>query len=330
MRLPQTLWRDQRAVHRDRVRYCMADPRDRKRHDGGRGLDWFRGKRILLWTRKPGMGDMAMNAMCCDILRRVHGLDVWFGCRGNKYDREFPSFLDGVPCFPYRPDLHAHPLPKETPPRGYEGGLDHTGARVPFDFVLDFRYHIHAPANTLFQCLREFGVRRLAAPYGGLPVRHLPEAGAPHDVVLSLHCGGWKPLRAYRHGVELAERLRAEGLSVLDVGERLSDRSFGLRELLAETRAARLFIGVESGAAHLVSGVHRQALILQAGIHRSAFWNVYARTHVVEGEWPCGGRACRARRHEECERAEGVCIDRYAPEDVARLALTLLGKEISA
>lgn len=28
-------------------------------------------------------------------------------------------------------------------------------------------------------------------------------------------------------------------------------------------------------------------------IHRSDFWNIYDRTHVVEKDWPCGGRKCR-------------------------------------
>lgn len=325
MDLSPRFWKRQESIKRDRERFCRINAGDPRDYDGGRGLDWFRGKRILLWTRKPGMGDMAMNAMCCDILRRDHGLDVWFGCRGNKYDREFPGFLRNVPCHSYSPNLHSHPLPRlDEPPRGYEGGTDHAGNALPFDFIIDFRYHIHAPANTLFQCLREFGIREFRGAYPGLPVHNLPETDDAPDVVLSLHCGGWKPVRAYRRGAELAQRLRAEGLKVLDISERLPDPGFKLVHLLSEVKAARLFVGVESGATHLVSGVHRKALILQAGIHRSAFWNIYERTHVVEGEWPCGGRACRVRTHEQCLQPDGVCIDRYAPKDLATLTLTLI------
>jgi len=121
--------------------------------------------------------------------------------------------------------------------------------------------------------------------------------------------------------------LRAEGLRVLDLSERLSDPGFKLCHLISEVKAARLFVGVESGAAHLVSGVHRKALILQAGIHQSAFWNIYERTYVVEVDWVCGGKACRVRTHEQCLKPDGVCIDRYAPKDIAKLAVKLLQED---
>lgn len=326
MKLPRSAWLDQNEVTRERLRYCSVDSQAVAVLNGGRGLDYFRGKKILLWTRKPGMGDMVMNAICCDVLRRYHGLDVTFGCRGNFYDCEFPAFLDNIPCYTYQPNLREFPLPDQVGPRGYEGGVDYTGAKIPFDFVLDFRYQIHEPVNTLFQCLREFGVERLETPCEGLPVRNLPNVERPYDVVLSPHCGGWRPLRAYRHGDDLASLLRERGLSVLNVSDRLSDPTFRLSSMLAEVREAKLFIGVESGATHLVSGVHKQAIILQAGIHRSAFWNVYARTHVIEADWTCGGRKCRVRSHENCVVPDGVCIDRFAPEDVMELAIELLDR----
>ncbi|OYW71341.1 MAG: hypothetical protein B7Z37_28065 [Verrucomicrobia bacterium 12-59-8] len=288
---------------------------------------YFRGKRILLWTRKPGLGDMVMNAICCDILRREHGLDVWFGCRYNPYDRDFPEILKGIPCYKYQPDLRTHPLPNQAEPRGYAGGKDYAGQKHPFDFILDFRYHMHLEVNTLFQCLEEFGVSRMKVPCDGLPVHNLPGIGKTYDVVLSPDCGGWKPVRAYRRGVDLEVLLNKRGISVLNLSRSASHAKLRLPEVLAHVKAAKLFIGVETGPTHLVSGVHQQALVLQSGIHRSAFWNIYARTHVVEKEWACGGRKCQVRKHDECVIPEGVCMDRYAPEDIAELACELISNK---
>jgi len=55
--------------------YCTKFADNRKY----RSLNFYKGKKILLWTRKPGLGDMVMNAICCDILRNEYGLDclVW-------------------------------------------------------------------------------------------------------------------------------------------------------------------------------------------------------------------------------------------------------------
>lgn len=290
-------------------------------------MSFFKNKRILLWTRKPGLGDMVMNAICCDILRRQHGLDVWYGCRHNPYDRNFPNFLNGIPCYKYQPDLREHPLPEQMEPRGYAGGLDHTGEMHPFDFILDFRYHIGLEVNTLFQCLEEFGVKRLVVPCKGLPVRNLPPVEVPYDVVLALECGGWKPVRAYRRGAELEMLLRDAGLRVLNLSRAVVKPALKLVEILAQVKVAKLFIGVETGVTHLVSGVHKQALIIQSGIHRSAFWNVYDRTRVVEMAWPCGGRKCRVRRHEECLMDGGVCMDRFAPHDIAAMAMSMIQKK---
>jgi hypothetical protein len=267
---------------------------------------------------------MAMNAICCDILRNEHGLDVWFGCRGNPCDREFPEILAGVPCYSYAPNLQNHPLRDNDVPRGFEGGVDHTGTQHPFDFILDFRYSIGSPLNTLFQCLREFGVLSLTVPCAGLRVQNLAASDDRYDVVLCTNSGGWKPVRGYRRGAELAECLRQRGLTVCDLAQRNIQRDFGLKRLLSLVQQARLYIGVETGPTHVVSGVHRRALVIQSGIHVSAFWNVYDRTHVVEADWSCGGRQCQVRRHEQCTIPEGVCIDRFAPEHLADLALELL------
>ncbi|HCN29388.1 MAG TPA: hypothetical protein DIT64_11680 [Verrucomicrobiales bacterium] len=320
------MWRSQASIHEERRRYCKisAKPDAARNLPSNRSLSYFRGKKILLWTRKPGLGDMVMNAMCCDILRRQHGLDVWYGCRHNPHDRDFPKILKGIPCYRYQPDLREHPLPEQPVPRGYEGGVDHQGGRHPFDFILDFRYHMHRQVNTLFQCLEEFGVGQMRVPYQGLPVRGLPAAARPYDVVLCTNCGGWKPVRAYRRGDELAELLRQRGYTVLNLSEGGVQKRLRLADLLAQVKAAKLYIGVETGPTHLVSGVHRKALILQSGIHPSAFWNVYDRTFVIEKSWNCGGRKCRVRRHEECVMEEGVCMDRLAPADIADVADQLI------
>jgi hypothetical protein len=319
--VPQKAWLSQESIHKDRERYTILRPlrEDRRQH---RSLSFFKDKRILLWTRKPGLGDMVMNAICCDILRRQHGLDVWYGCRYNPYDREFPEFLKAIPCYRYQPDLRVHPLPQM--PRGYEGGIDHVGQNHPFDFIMDFRYHIGLERNTIFQCLEEFGVNRLPVPCQGLPVHNLPKVERSYDVVLALDCGGWKPVRSYRRVTELEQKLREAGLSVLNLSRAVMKPALGLVEILAHVKAAKLFIGVETGITHLVSGVHRKALVVQSGIHRSAFWNVYSNTYVIEANWPCGGRKCRVRKHEECKVDGGVCIDRFAPSDIATLAISLM------
>lgn len=317
------LWRSQDEIHRDRRHFSQSV--NFPNRSGHHSLGFFKNKRILLWTRKPGLGDMAMNAICCRILRDQFNLDVWYGCRHNPYDRDFPRILKGVPCYKYQPDLRGFPLPTQPAPRGYEGGLDYMGQKHPFDFIIDFRYEIHRELNTVFQCLEEFGVQQLPLPCGGLQVHRLPRAKETWDVVLSPDAGGWKPVRAYRRGGELEEALKRRGLSVLNISKTSGQgHAFKLPELLALVESAKLYIGVETGPTHLVSGVHRQALILQTGIHRSAFWNIYDRTHVVEKDWPCGGRKCRVRQHSECPQEEGVCIDRFAPEDIADLALQLI------
>lgn len=318
--IPPDQWRSQCLIHMDREKYTQNQG-----SPNHRSIGFFRNKRILLWTRKPGLGDMAMNAICCDILRRQFDLDVWYGCRFNPYDREFPKVLKGVPCYKYQPDLRRYPLPTQASVRGYEGGLDYMGQKHPFDFIIDFRYEIHRELNTLYQCLEEFGINQLPLPCAGLPVHKLPHVQQTWDVVISPDAGGWKPVRAYRRGAELEAALRKRNLSVLNISKSSGQGHFlKLPELLAHVQAAKLYIGVETGPTHLVSGVHRQALILQAGIHLSAFWNVYERTHVVEKLWSCGGRKCRVRKHEQCEQLDGVCMDRYAPDDIADLALQLI------
>ncbi len=319
--IPPAAWRPQSLIRRDRVLYSATSPENLRKH---RDMGFFKEKRILLWTRKPGLGDMVMNAICCDILRREHGLDVWYGCRYNPSDRHFPDFLKDIPHYKYQPDLRTHPLPNQRPPRGYEGGVDYRGEKVPFDFVLDFRYHMYLKVSTLYQCLEEFGVSRLSVPCEGLPVHNLPDVPASYDVVLCLDCGGWKPVRAYRRGEELEAALHKRGLSVLNLSRSATSARFSLAEVLAHVKAAKLYIGVETGPTHLVSGVHQKALILQSGIHSSAFWNVYDRTHIVEKTWPCGGRNCQVRTHEQCTQPDGVCMDRYAPHDIAELAVNLI------
>lgn len=319
--LPRSAWRTQEEIHRDRLRYSrLVDSKQKPPPSGKRDLNWFRNKRILLWTRKPGLGDMVMNAMCCDFLRRHAGLDVWFGCRNNPYDRHFPPLLSSVPSYQYQPDLNKYPVPKE--PRGYEGGVDHTGAEHPFDFIMDFRYDIHSFTNTLFQSLSEFGLKSVPVPFHGLNFLGLPKVESPYDIVIQPNCGTWKPVRSYRRHEELVARLCAQGFSVLNLADH--GRSLSLARVLAEVKAARLYIGVETGISHLVAGVHKQAIIIQAGIHRSAFWNIYDRTHIVEAAWPCGGRLCQARKHDECHQNDGVCVDRFSPEDITDLTTELL------
>lgn len=326
--LPITAWRTQVDIRKDRERYSCQD-QTKQLTELHRPLTYYKGKRILLWTRKPGLGDMVMNAICCDILRRQHGIDVWFGCRGNPYDRHFVEFLKGIPSYGFQPDLTSHPLPNQLPPRGYEGGLDHTGQKHPFDLIIDFRYHVGLEKNTLFQCLEEFGVSRLKVPCSGLPVHNLPQTREIYDVVLGLDCGGWKPVRGYRRGAELEKLLRKAGFKVLNLSKSVTKPPMKLSEILAHVSAAKLYIGVETGLTHLVSGVHQKALVIQAGIHRSAFWNVYDKTHVVEGMWSCGGRRCKVRKHQECKIAEGVCIDRFAPGDIGVLATKFIGTDMS-
>src|SRR6478609_2073465 len=97
--ITRALWRSQSEIFRDREKYTSLA---HKKNTRKISMEYFRGKRILLWTRKPGLGDMVMNAICCDILRREHGLDVWFGCRYNPYDRDFPEILKGIPCYKYQ------------------------------------------------------------------------------------------------------------------------------------------------------------------------------------------------------------------------------------
>lgn len=325
VRAPSSTWKSQSEIESDRVRYTKCVRNITK--SVNLPFSFFRNKRILLWTRKPGLGDMAMNAICCDVLRNQFGLDVWYGCRHNPYDRDFPVILQGVPCYKYQPDLRRYPLPVQNQQRGYEGGLDYIGQKHPFDFIIDFRYEIHRESNTIFQCLEEFGIQRLMLPCAGLQVHRLPKVKNTWDVVLCPDAGGWKPVRAYRRGSELEEALKRRGLSVLNISKTSGQgHVFKLPELLAQVQAAKLYIGVETGPTHLVSGVHRQALILQAGIHLSAFWNVYDRTHIVEMKWPCGGRKCRVRQHSDCKQPEGVCIDRFDPSDIADLALELIQK----
>lgn len=316
-------WLSQEAINSARERYTRISDADSRLI--GRPLQYFKNKRILLWTRKPGLGDMVMNAICCYLLRQQFGLDVWYGCRFNSHDRFFPVLLKGVPCYKYQPDIQRYPLPKQASPRGYEGGLDHVGQMHPFDFIIDFRYHIHREYNAIFQSLMEFGVHELKIPCSGLPVHNLPEVSEYYDVIISPDCGGWKPVRGYRRSSELEAALRQRGFSVLNISRESGvGHILKIPELLAHAKAARLYIGVETGPTHLVSGVHKKAIVVQSGIHRSAFWNVYERTHVIESVWPCGGRKCHVRRHEQCEVREGVCIDRFSAKDIADLAVELL------
>lgn len=305
-------WRLAAEIDQDRLRYCTGRP-----FKNARDFQFYLGKRVLLWTRKPGLGDMAMNAMCCDILRNQHGLDVWYGHRNNPGDRQFPELLKDVPCYAYNPDLRKYPLRNDVAPRGYCGGIDHCGERHPFDFIIDFRYQIGTEHNALFQCLSEFGVPQLAVPCRGLRVTNRLPRTDRYDVVLCASSGGWKPVRAYRRADELLHELRRRELSVCDLSRTNIQRELGARQLLALVKRARVYVGVETGPRHLVSGVHRRAVVIQSGIHLSAFWNVYARTHVVEAAWPCGGRLCRVRKHQECTIADGVCMDRFAPADIA-------------
>jgi SAM-dependent methyltransferase len=284
-----------------------------------RELDFYRGKRILLWTRKPGLGDRVMNAICCDLLRNRYGLDVWFGLQNDAGDREFPELLEGVPHYPYSPDLRRDPLADHRAPRGFEGGIDHCGARHPFDFIIDFRYAVHSPYNAIFQCLMEFGIRKLDLPLAGFRVKNLPAPRERYDVVVCSTCAGWKPVRAYRRADELVAILRGKGMKVCDLSQTNIRTELGTAQLLSLVAAAGVYVGVETGPTHLVSGVHRQAVAIQSGIHKSAFWNIYDRTHVVEADWACGGRRCHVRRHEQCVIPEGVCIDRFAPRDLAQL-----------
>src|SRR5690606_25044587 len=111
--------------------------------------------------------------------------------------------------------------------------------------------------------------------------------------------------------------LRDRGLKVLDLAETNVRNHLGSAKLLSIVRAAKVYVGAETGPTHLVSGVHRRAVVIQSGIHNSAFWNVYDRTHVVEARWECGGRKCRVRKHAECRISEGVCVDRFDPGDLA-------------
>lgn len=312
--LPRCNWKSPDVILTERVQYATSHSTQPFRE-----LSFYRGKKILLWTRKPGFGDRVMTAICCQLLRERFGLDVWMGIWNDARDREFSAVVAGVPFYEYRPDVRGFPLKDHAVPRGFEGGNDHTGAKHPFDFIIDFRYQVHSSYNAIFQCLMEFGVRQLDIPISGLQVHNLPRSTAEYDVVLCTNCGGWKPVRAYRRRSELVELLCAQGLSVLDLAASDVCRAFGTAQLLAIVKNSRVWVGVETGPTHLVSGVHRQAIVIQAGIHASAFWNIYDRTIVIESDWSCGGRQCQVRRHAECSIPEGVCIDRYAPADIVKL-----------
>ena len=130
-----SVWKSPEQIAAERVAATTS-----RSTDPFRDLDFYRGKRILLWTRKPGLGDRVMNAICCDLLRNRYGLDVWFGYRADPRDRDFPQVLDGVPHYRYAPNLRSFPLGDHRVPRGYSGGVDYRGERHPFDFIIDFRY----------------------------------------------------------------------------------------------------------------------------------------------------------------------------------------------
>jgi hypothetical protein len=310
----------QEEVHRLRYIFCT----NLLKKEDKRPFEFYQGKKILLWTRKPGLGDMVMNAICCDILRNEYGLNVWFGCRENPGDREFPYLLEGiVPCYTYKPDLHTYPLDHNKKPIGYENGIDHQGKELPFDIIIDFRYNIGMPQNTIFQCLTHFGINKIEPDIAGFRVNqnklHVPVE--KYDVVICGSTGGWKPVRSYRKTEELAEALEKRGLRTLDltsVGKEIK-KEYGAVGLLSIVNHAKYYIGTETGPTHLVSGVHSNAIVLQAGIHYSAFWNIYGRTKVLEQKLECGGRKCRVRVHEECKERKGVCIDRINIDDILRL-----------
>jgi hypothetical protein len=277
-----------------------------------RDLSYYQNKKILLWTRKPGLGDMVMNAVCCDILRNEYGLDVWFGCRENPCDIDFPVIMKDVPSYVYKPDLRKFPIVDNEYPRGFEGGKDHQGEMHPFDFIIDFRYNVGEPQNTIFQCLKEFGIDKIDPNIKGFRVDEdvLPKPKEKYDIVMCCSTGGWKPIRAFRKHEQLKELLEADGYKVLDMsvdGKAIKNK-YGILGVLSLVKNAECYIGTETGPTHLVSGVHNKAVIIQAGIHHSAFWNVYQKTAPIELKLSCGGRKCKARKHEDCTESS-VCID---------------------
>lgn len=280
-----------------------------------RDFSFYQGKKILLWTRKPGLGDMIMNCISCDILRDL-GLDVYYGCRFNPCDRDFPNLIN-IPWYKYQPDIKKLPLEDNKIPRGYSGGIDFQGETHPFDFIIDFRYSIGLKQNTIFQCLKEFGVKKLENCKGFRIKDELPKPEKVYDVIMSCSTGGWKPVRAYSKHKELEVRLNQRGLSVLNLTDDNKGK-LGLTGLLSLVKHSKCFIGTETGPTHAVSGVSPKSIIIQAGIHSSAFWNVYPNTFVVEPKLDCGGRQCKVRKHEECTEMKDSCINHIDIEEILK------------
>jgi hypothetical protein len=317
LELPRDKWLSNDEVTLLRKEFTRCDKKEMQKY---RPLEYYKGKKVLLWTRKPGLGDMVMNAMTVQLLRQKYDVDAYFGCRENPCDRDFPTVMKDTPTFTYKPDIHTYPLNDNKVPRGYEGGKEHTGQfDLPFDFVMDFRYSIGTRQNTIFQSLKEFGIRQMNHSIRGFQVDKdkLVKIKKPYDIIMCTSTGGWKPVRAYNRNKELKEELEKKGFKVFDLMEHDIKRDFGLKMFLGAVSQAKAYIGTETGPTHLCSGVAKKSFIIESGIHPSAFWNIYDRTYPIEADWGCGGRQCKVRKHEECTQENGVCIHRFSPKDIA-------------
>jgi len=308
-------WLSQDNIQKNRAFFC--ENRNEKIY---RKIDFFRGKKILLWTRKPGLGDMYMNALCCFILNQKYGLNVWFGLRNNPSDRNFPILFKDIQYYNYNPNLKKYPLVDNRINRGFEGHIDHCGIYHDFDFIIDFRYYIGLKYNTIFQSLMEFGVNKIVSPINGLKTDYFDNSVEQYDVIMILGSGGWKPVRAYRNGDKLKEKLEDKKLKVFSVNN--SDcKKIGLKKIVSMVKKSKVYIGAETGPSHLLSGIAKKSVIIQSGIHLSSFWNIYSNTYIIESEWECSKKKCICRKHEDCKNQNGVCIDRFSPEDISNVVI---------